>query len=305
MHTLKQDNMDAFSEACRVLGYSQKTIQMNQQALHDLFGWLLSQRVSAVNHITTGHLRTYQSILNDKYSTNTVITKIRAFKHYFKFLEDIDVILMNPAQELVYPVADKTLPVNILSPSEMKQLLDAPDTSNLVGIRNKAILELLYSAAIRRQECLDLQVQDVDFSQGILRINLGKGAKDRLLPLGQAACLWIQRYLKEVRAVKINPEKDHGYLFITVRNSKPLSKESLQRLVNTYGHQFLNKPVSVHTIRRSCATHMIQAGSSPRFVQKLLGHSSPDTMKRYVRLVANDVKQVHRECHPRERASDD
>ena len=212
---------------------------------------------------------------------------------------------MNPAQELVYPVTDKTLPVNILTQSEMKQLLDAPDTSNPVGIRNKAILELLYSTAIRRQECLDLKVQDVDLNEGIVRINLGKGAKDRLLPLGESAVDWVRRYLKEVRAAKINPDNDHGHLFITVRNGKPLSKESLQRMVNIYGHDLLNKPVSVHTIRRSCATHMIQAGASPGFVQKLLGHSSPETMRRYVRLVATDVKQAHHDYHPRERAIDD
>jgi len=216
-----------------------------------------------------------------------------------------DMILINPAQELVYPKTDNTLPVNVLTQSEMKQLLDAPDTNTLVGIRNKAVLELLYSTAVRRQECLNLQVRDVDLDEGILRINLGKGSKDRLLPLGETACVCIHRYLMEVRAVKINAGKDHGSLFINTYNGKPLSKEALQRMLNAYGHNILDKPVSVHTIRRSCATHMIQTGASPKFVQKLLGHLSPDTMRRYVRLVAEDVRQAHHDYHPRERAVDD
>jgi len=305
MHTLKNDYMDPFNQTCQVLGYSGKTIEMNRKALCGLFGWLSSKKISSVNNITTKLLRSYQSMLNDQYSTNTVIIKLRAFKHYFKFLEDIGVILINPAQELVYPITDKALPVNVLTQSEMKQLLNAPNTNTSAGIRNKAILELLYSTGIRRQECLNLQVQDTNLDEGILRINLGKGAKDRLVPLGESAVDWIRQYLKEVRAAHINPDNDHGYLFIAVLNGKPLSKEALQQITNTYGHKNLNKPVSVHTIRRSCATHMIQAGASPKFVQKLLGHSRPDTMLRYVRLVANDVRQAHHDHHPRERAIDD
>lgn len=221
-------------------------------------------------------------------------------RNLFRFLEKEGVIFQNPARWVkIRPISPVAQP--ILSESEIELYLALPKVSSPVGIRDRALLELLYSTGIRRQELWNLDVGDLDLAERILFIRRGKGSKDRFVPLGRVACAWLSVYLEKARP-KLLQKQPEKALWISTRTRRRLTVIGIKTLISGYGRQAgLSKPVSCHAFRRTCAGHLLGGGADVRFVQELLGHVSLKTTQVYLRWSLQQLKEAHRKFHPRER----
>jgi integrase/recombinase XerD len=220
----------------------------------------------------------------------------------FEHLETTDAVLINPCLGLRLPKIGERLPRNVLTPGEARRVLDAPDTQTLQGIRDKAILEVFYSTGIRLEELTRLSVLDVDYTNGFVRVTQGKGRKDRMVPMGSKACDYVREYLQKVRAQWSVASRDERALWLSARQPhQPIKAQVIEVLVRHYGQQAgLEKRVTPHVWRHSCATHLLANGSDVAYVQQLLGHRCLRTTQVYTRVSIADLTATHQKAHPRQ-----
>jgi len=165
---------------------------------------------------------------------------------------------------------------------------------------DRAIIEVFYSTGIRRNELINLEISDVDYHEGFVRINSGKGNKDRVVPIGKIACRYIENYVKGVRPMLVKDPRDN-HLFLTINGTK-ISENRVWQLVKTYSRKTkIKKNITTHTFRHTCATLMLKNKANIRHIQELLGHSSLDSTQVYTSVTITDLKEVHSKCHPREK----
>jgi len=225
-----------------------------------------------------------------------------ALRQFFRHLEKTDAVLVNPCLKMVLPKLEDRLPRNILTPQEARRILDQPDTQTRKGIRDKAILEVFYSTGIRLEEMARLSIFDVDTKNGFLRVNKGKFAKDRVVPMGRKASQYVEEYLKKVRLEWSKENKDERALWLSsILPHQPMGKLAVSILVRKYGKAALGRSISPHVWRHTCATHLVAGGSNIVYVQKLLGHRSLETTQIYTRVAVPEVKATFRRRHPRSR----
>ncbi len=227
---------------------------------------------------------------------NRVLSTVKSL---FKFLHEETLIARDPAAPLEHAREPQTLPRNILTPQEARRIIEAPDTGTPLGYRDRAILETLYATGIRKNELMNLTVADVNPDEELLRINGGKGAKDRVAPLTQAAARFLETYIKAIRP-KLLAGRSTDRLFLSLRGL-PIARNTLGALVEKYARLArVKKRVTCHLWRHSCATHLLQRKANLRHVQELLGHRSLATTERYLHLTITELKEAHRKHHPRE-----
>jgi integrase/recombinase XerD len=224
---------------------------------------------------------------------------------FFQWMARAHHLLLNPASELELPRPEQRLPRHILTVAEVGQVLNACqlDDASGLGVRDRAMLETLYSTGMRRSELVALRIDDVDLERGTVLIRLGKGRKDRTVPIGERACRWIEKYTCEVRPAFVDAE-DPGILFLarhgeamqgkqlSVIVRKAIEAAALERFRNTHPN------AACHLLRHACATHMLENGADIRFIQALLGHSSLSTTQIYTRVSIQQLKAVHERTHP-------
>jgi integrase/recombinase XerD len=227
-----------------------------------------------------------------------------ALRQFFRHLEKSDVILLDPCAKMVLPKLGERLPRNVLTPAEAVRILNMPDTQRPIGIRDRAILELFYSTGIRLEEMTRLTIHDVDARNGFLRVNRGKFAKDRVVPMGRKACDYVREYLAKVRAVWTQARREERAMWLSsYRPHLPLKKQLIEIMVTQYGRKAgLTKRVYPHAWRHACATHLVAAGSNVAYVQRLLGHRSIATTQIYTRVSVPDVRKAVGKAHPRARS---
>jgi len=243
----------------------------------------------------------YRDDEDKPYATGTVIVKVRALKRFFEFLEDANHIFINPMEYIQEPKKEKTLPRAVLSVQEVQKILDQPNLGTLTGIRDRTVLELFYSTGIRLNELVSLTIYDADLQGGMLRINQGKGQKDRVVPMGKHAVRFLREYITKVRprCTKKNPRNRS---LIVDRYGKPISKQVVGILVRTYAREAkIKKKVSPHTFRHTFATELVKNGADILAVQKMLGHVCIATTQEYIRALGLDLKKAHTKSHPREK----
>jgi integrase/recombinase XerD len=225
---------------------------------------------------------------------------LSAVKGLFKFLHEETLIARDPAAALDYAREPQTLPRNILTPQEARKIIETPDVQTTLGYRDRAILETLYATGLRKQELMNLTVADVNLEEELLRINGGKGARDRVVPLTAVACAFLESYIKAIRPKLLNGRSSER-LFISLRG-RPIARNTLGSLVEKYARLArIKKRVTCHLWRHSCATHLLQRKANLRHVQEILGHRSLATTERYLHLTITELKEAHRKHHPRER----
>lgn len=230
----------------------------------------------------------------------THIAHLMAVKVFFKFLSREGFILGNPASELELPRHKKPLPL-VLTEPEVLKLMDIPDTSGKTGIRDRAILELLYGTGLRNNELCSLTLDLLDLAGHTVRLQQGKGEKPRMLPLGQEAQSWLELYLERVRPFWLrNPQCQA--VFLDRWGGGPIQRATLSMLVRKLGKKAgLGKVVTPHILRHSCATHMLRRGAGLRHIQQLLGHEQLSSTEHYTRVELTDLRKVLARCHPREK----
>jgi integrase/recombinase XerD len=232
------------------------------------------------------------------------LISVRAF---FQWMARQHHLLYNPASELELPRQQQRLPRHILSVAEVEQVLNACDVSdplgNPLGLRDRAMLETLYSTGMRRGELTSLRIDDVDLARGTVFIRQGKGGKDRVVPIGERACRWIEKYLFHVRPDLVDVDDDgalflarHGegmqakQLSVIVRNA--IERADLERFAGVHPN------AACHLLRHACATHMLENGADIRYIQALLGHADLSTTEVYTRVSIAQLKAVHDKTHP-------
>ena len=297
---------DEFTRSLKIRNLAERTIVGVRWRLGKFFSYLQTQGINHIDGITKDVVRTYQvelyQCINIKGSQNTIAHQnnmLSAVKQFLIFLHQRDYIVADPARDVQYAKQPKQLPRGVLTPSEARKILHAPDTKTVIGYRDRTILEVLYSSGLRKEEVNNLTLADVDYHDGFLRTT-GKGQKDRIVPIGKIACRYLENYIKSVRPELIkDPYNNH--LFLSVRGNR-LSKNMVWELVKKYAKSAkIRKNVHPHTFRHSCATSMLKNKADLRTIQKLLGHSSLTSTQVYTHLSVTDLKDVHRRCHPREK----
>lgn len=222
--------------------------------------------------------------------------KLGTLKDWFRWMTRQNVILSNPASELDLPRAEKRLPTQALSPSEMDKLLSVPDVSDPLGVRDRTMLEVFYTTGMRRAELCNLELSDLNTERRTLTVRQGKGKKDRVVPVGGRAVQWLERYLNEVRPRLCQDTRTQA-LFLT-GYGEAFNPDVLSRRVSAWIKKVTGRTASCHLLRHTCATHMLDGGADIRYIQQLLGHEKLDTTAIYTEVSIKRLQEVHARCHP-------
>lgn len=264
----------------------------------DFVGEMVGDLQPSVQHVERGFFRAYMGRLARRgYSPRSVGRKLAALRTFFRYLVLHGVIATNPMVGLRAPKAAKRIPKFLAVPKVM-DALDLPEVQSVQGLRDRAILHLFYATGIRLSELAALNVNDVDFANGTIKV-MGKGAKERVVPVGGAASAALRQYLMRrgelVRQEAGVPEA----LFLNARGQR-LSRSSIARRVRRYlGEVSESKARSPHVLRHSFATHLLDAGADLLAVKELLGHSRLSTTQIYTHVSAERIKRIYRQAHPR------
>jgi integrase/recombinase XerD len=293
----------AFLEWALAAGYADSTGTTRDRAITRFIAWCDERGLGKPQEITRAVLERYQRHLwlyrktdGSPLSLTTQESLLNPLRAFFKWLARERHILYNPASELVLPRSPRQLPRTLLSVAEVEHVLNQPDVSELSGLRDRAILETLYSTAMRRFELVNLSVFAVELNRGTVMIRQGKGRKDRLIPIGSRACAWVQRYLDEVRPQLMTRSDEHA-LFLT-DYGEAFERNRLSALVKKYMRHAGVAHGSCHALRHACATHMLDNGADIRFIQALLGHAELSTTQIYTQVAIGKLKEIHAATHP-------
>ena len=230
-------------------------------------------------------------------SPRSVARHVASVRGFYRFLVLDGHLTASPADDVQAPRAWPALP-RFLSLDEVDRLLDQPDTETPGGLRDRALLELLYATGMRVSELATLRVGDVNLDRGLLTC-LGKGAKERMVPVGGPATEWTRRYLATARPALLK-RRESIRLFLNARGGSALSRVGFWKIVKKYGHQAgLRRDLSPHTLRHSFATHLLERGADLRVIQTLLGHADLSTTQIYTHIIEARLRAIHDEFHPR------
>jgi integrase/recombinase XerD len=236
------------------------------------------------------------SLYRRKLDSRSVARHLVTLRNFFRFAQSESLMPVNPTEHLQSPKVRSRLPV-LLSVDQVRLLLDQPDTKTPMGLRDKAMLELLYGAGMRVSELLDLKPDDIRFEMGYLRC-IGKGSKERLVPVGRSALGAVQQYLRHGRPKLLN-HRVSPFLFVNRAGSR-LGRVGFWKILAAYGRKAgLRVPLSPHKLRHSFATHLLERGADLRSVQLMLGHADIATTQVYTHVVQDRLRQVYKTHHPR------
>ncbi len=284
--------------------YSEKTIECRRRYLGYFCRFAHSQGIVEAKEVSLELLLSYQHALfahrkrnGEALSFGTQAQRLVPVSQFFAWLRREHRISVNPAADLLMPRPDRRLPEATLTAAEMASLLSAPNVSKPLGLRDRAVLEVFFSCALRRSELISLWLRDVDFDRGTVFVRQGKGAKDRYVPIGERALFWVRLYVGLVRPQWVNDlYPDH--LFVSSVGT-PLCPDWLCRKVRSYLAQAgIMKRGSCHLLRHTVATLMLEGGADIRYVAEMLGHARLETTQRYTRVSIDRLRAVHAASHP-------
>lgn len=248
-----------------------------------------------VNHKTTRDYLAY--LQSNGLSRATMARKLAALRSYTKYLCREGILDSNPIAAVSTPKQDKRLP-KFLYPPEIHMLMEAPDITTTLGSRDRAIMETLYAAGLRVSELVGMDIEDMDFEEEMIKV-MGKGSKERILPLGREAKKSLLHYMNH-RARHLSRHKKSSPAVFLNKYAERLSARSVRNIINKYMQQAaLTQQISPHTMRHSFATHLLNAGADLRSVQELLGHVKLSTTQIYTHLTRENIKQIHKNSLPR------
>jgi integrase/recombinase XerD len=296
--------MRLYVEALRTRNFSGQTVAGYEWCLSQFIVWCHERGLTRPHDVTKPVLDRYQRWLfyyrtaGDKpLSFHSQYAKLGAVKYFFRWLTRENRVLHNPAADLLMPRLEKRLPRQILTATEAERVMSQPDLASPYGLRDRAILETLYSTGIRRSELVRLKLYDIGFERGVLMVREGKGKKDRVIPIGERALFWLDKYLREVRPELVVPP-DEGFLFLSYAGVA-FHPDYLGGAVGDYVKASgIGKLGACHIFRHTMATLMLEGGADIRFVQEMLGHSKLDTTQIYTQVAIDKLKQIHTATHP-------
>ena len=310
---------ERFSEWLEAINYSPKTRVNYTRDVKLFLAWLSDNTlVNSIVEVTPAQLQQYQIALynfarhHDKepatkektarrLSVGTQANRLAAVRKFFSWLLSEQQIAYNPASTLQLPKQPQRLPRGVLTKTEARRLIEATPAVKPRDIRDRAILETLYATGIRRAELIALTIYDADLQTATLRIEHGKGNTKRVVPLTQSAIAALKLYLEAARGLFAR-EAGQVRLFVSSRSGGPLDDDDIVRIVaKAASRAGLRKHVTPHTLRHTCATHLLKGRADIRQIQKLLGHRRLSSTEVYTRVELSDLAEVLARCHPREK----
>jgi len=295
--------MEEHFEWMRITGYSEDTIRARRIAIKRFIRWCDERGLEDPREITKPILDRYQRSLfyyrKDDGRPMTLGSQhgyLAPLKTFFKWLARENHVLFNPASELQLPKVPKHLPRVLLTVQEVEAILAEADPGNAQGLRDRAMLEVLYSTGLRRMELPGLAVYDVDLARRLCFVREGKGRRDRVIPIGDRACAWLEKYVTEARPELI--VADSEALFVT-DYGEPVTPEFVAAKMKRYmAFAGVEKVGATHLLRHACATHMLEGGADIRFIQAMLGHVSIETTEIYTHVSIDKLQEIHAATHP-------
>jgi integrase/recombinase XerD len=279
-------------------GVSQNTLDAYATDLRQFEGWLTNHSSNRLLSANKADLQSYLAWrLQQKHKPNSIARFLASSRRFYRFQLREGRIKEDPTAELESPKLGRKLP-DALTENDVNVLLDAPDTSTSLGMRDKAMLELLYATGLRVSELVSIRQSELSLQQGVIRI-IGKGDKERLVPVGETAIDWLMSYLNGARQDLLVKKDISDYLFVTTRGSE-MTRQAFWYLIKKYAVQAgIKQSISPHTLRHAFATHLLNHGADLRVVQLLLGHSDLSTTQIYTHIAQARLETLHRQHHPR------
>lgn len=279
-------------------GLSQNTRAAYAADLAGFLRFLERRDIGSINSVTRPHILGFLMEQKDRgLSTNSISRRLVSIKVFFRYLQQENLLRKNVTETMDSPRLWKVLP-STLTYKEVDRLLNAPAAKKPLGLRDRAILETLYGSGLRVSELAQLSIDDIHFDEGYLRC-MGKGRKERVVPLGETARNGLQRYLREVRPILARGRDDTRALFLT-RRGGPFGRKGLWKLVKQYARVAgITKNVKPHTLRHSFASHLLANGAPLRIIQEMLGHADITTTQIYTHVDPSRLKSIHAQFHPR------
>jgi integrase/recombinase XerD len=277
---------------------SENSVESYGKDIQGLIAFLGSIKITDFDKVKVTHLNRFFEFQRELGKTPSTIARyVSAIKGFFSYLKKNEYLRNDPTEKLASVKSSRKLPV-VLSVSEVEKILQQPNTASTYGLRDRAILELFYSSGLRVSELTGLKISDLFLEEEIIRV-LGKGSKQRLVPVGESARHWITEYLVKSRPMLEKKLKSKNIVFLSTRGTQ-LSRMSIWKLVAKYSAEAgITKDVHPHTFRHSFATHLVEGGADLRAVQEMLGHSDISTTQIYTQIDRDFVKQEHKNYHPR------
>jgi len=286
-----------------VKGFADSTLRVRRVHMEMFLTWCKKAQIVHPCQVTKATLESYQAFLFDHRKKNghplamaSQHARLAPLKVWFRWMAQRNHVPCDPAAELELPRVGYKLP-RVLNKDEAELVLKQPKIDRPLGLRDRALLEVLYSSGLRRMEILRLKLYDLDKNHGVLAVREGKGKRDRIVPIGERALAWLERYLVEVRP-SIVGKSDEGYVFLS-STGRQFAPNYLSWLVRRYVQAAEpGKPGACHTFRHTMATLMLEGGADVRYIQAMLGHARLDTTQIYTHVSIRMLKQIHAATHP-------
>lgn len=302
-HTAFYPYFQRYNETMQVRNYSANTLQRRESNLRRFIAWCDDRSIATPQEVTKPILESYQRHLfyyrqdnGEPLGVSTRNHYISDIKQFFKWLTQDNYLLYNPASELIVPRQSPSLPP-VLTPEEIENLIASINTNTPQGLRDRAIVEVLYSTGIRRVELCNLKLQDVSLARLTLYVRNGKGGKDRLLPLGARAAMWLNNYLQDVRPKLVINERDPS-LFLNDYGEAFSDNKLGDKVKRHLKNSGITAPGSCHLLRHAMATHMLENGADIRYIQAMLGHADLGTTQIYTHVSIRKLQEIHTATHP-------
>ncbi len=296
--------MEEYLNTMLVIGLSEHTHRRHQSALRHFIVWCDTQKIDQLTDVSKITLKAYRKYLYDYRQSNgapltkgSLNSKLTPLKKFIQWCAREQLITEDFAYDLEIPKKPRGIPARILMHELIEHILQQPNTATLDGLRDRAILEVLYSTAIRRSEVTHIKCQDIDLIRRTVKINQSKNGQDRFVPICHRAISWVKRYLKGVRPYLVK-QPDDGTLFLSHKGIAFLPGTLASRVKNYIRSAGIDTRGSCHLFRHSVATQMLENGADIRYIQALLGHADLNTTEIYTRVAMNKLKEVYEKTHP-------
>jgi len=301
-----------FREKLELLGYSKRVIKDYPEYVRLFFAWLeKEENIAAVADILPEHITGYHAYLQytklkdgNYLTTATIRTRLQTVKTFYTVMHQEKLIENDYAPLIIMPKRRRSLPKHVPSEKEMQTLLDSIRPTEPITIRDRAMLELLYATGIRNQELRELVVENLDLTEKTLFVH-GKGAKDRIVPVGEWVVPYLREYLEAARPLLVNPRTPSDWLFLS-KTGRIITNGNMGDLIRKYAERAgIASLITPHSFRHACATHLLKGGADIRYVQELLGHADLSATQIYTKIDISFLKKAHKRFHPRERQEPD
>ena len=297
MSPADQQLLDAFIDHLWLEdGLARNTLDSYRRDLQQFGGWLLKQCGKPMGEAVEQDVQQYLAVVFPRSKPRSVGRLIASLRRFYRYCLREHEIDSDPTLRIDSPKLPRSLPKS-LSEAQVEQLLAAPDITENLGLRDRAMLEVLYACGLRVSELVGLKTTEVSLNEGVIRVT-GKGSKTRLVPMGEVAVEWVERYLRQARPA-ILQQRLSDSLFVTQRGAA-MTRQALWYLIKRYALQAdITQPLSPHVLRHAFATHLLNHGADLRVVQMLLGHADISTTQIYTHVARERLKQLHAVHHPR------